>query len=237
MDTAVIADIHGNAFALQAVFDDIESRGITNIVNLGDSLDTWMDPSSTADLLMAKDVPSLLGNDETATDEQLSAAQRAWRDSLPKTLVLDEVSCCHGTPQKDTQALLEEINERGVRLASDKIIRERLGNVTQEIILCAHTHTPHTVRLSSGHIVVNPGSVGLPAYQHDQPVEHIMQTGSPHARYAIISKNKASQDKNWSIQHISLTYDWHAAAALARASGRSDRAEWLLTGRAEPTVS
>lgn len=37
---AVIADIHGNSFALKAVLDDIDLRGITTILNLGDSLDT-----------------------------------------------------------------------------------------------------------------------------------------------------------------------------------------------------
>jgi predicted phosphodiesterase len=33
---AVISDIHGNVTALRAVLADIEARGITRVVNLGD---------------------------------------------------------------------------------------------------------------------------------------------------------------------------------------------------------
>ena len=36
--TAVLSDIHGNRWALEAVIEDIENKGIKNIVNLGDSL-------------------------------------------------------------------------------------------------------------------------------------------------------------------------------------------------------
>jgi predicted phosphodiesterase len=35
---AVIADIHGNRWALEAVLQDIDRRGIQQIVNLGDHL-------------------------------------------------------------------------------------------------------------------------------------------------------------------------------------------------------
>jgi hypothetical protein len=31
---AVISDIHGNSWALDAVFQDIERRGVTNIINI-----------------------------------------------------------------------------------------------------------------------------------------------------------------------------------------------------------
>jgi predicted phosphodiesterase len=38
MRFAAIADVHGNALALEAVLDDIRSQGISDIVNLGDAL-------------------------------------------------------------------------------------------------------------------------------------------------------------------------------------------------------
>ena len=49
---AVIADIHGNRWALEAVLQDIERRGIQQIVNLGDNLTGPLDPAGTADLLI-----------------------------------------------------------------------------------------------------------------------------------------------------------------------------------------
>jgi predicted phosphodiesterase len=45
---AVIADIHGNRWALEAVLADIDRRYIGQIVNLGDSLLGPLDPVGTA---------------------------------------------------------------------------------------------------------------------------------------------------------------------------------------------
>ena len=48
---AVIADIHGNRWALEAVLQDIDRRGIQQIVNLGDHLTGPLDPAGTAEFL------------------------------------------------------------------------------------------------------------------------------------------------------------------------------------------
>ena len=63
------------------------------------------------------------------------------------------------------------------------------------LILCGHTHLPRVVALSSGQLVVNPGSVGLPAYADDAPVAHAMQTFSPHASYAILESGPSGWDR------------------------------------------
>jgi hypothetical protein len=42
------------------------------------------------------------------------------------------------------------------------------------------------VRLPGGSLVVNPGSVGWPAYDDDRPAPPVMEAGSPHARYAVV---------------------------------------------------
>jgi hypothetical protein len=44
---AVLADIHGNRWALEAVLADIRGRGIRAMVNLGDSLYGPLDPAGT----------------------------------------------------------------------------------------------------------------------------------------------------------------------------------------------
>jgi predicted phosphodiesterase len=43
---AVIADVHGNRWALEAVLDDIARRGIRDIVNAGDHLSGPLDPAA-----------------------------------------------------------------------------------------------------------------------------------------------------------------------------------------------
>lgn len=62
MPTAVISDIHANAAALRTVLADIESRGITRIVCLGDMVGYGPDPLECVDLVMQKAAWSLMGN-------------------------------------------------------------------------------------------------------------------------------------------------------------------------------
>ena len=47
------------------------------------------------------------------------------------------------------------------------------------------------VALDHDRLVVNPGSVGLPAYTDTEPVTHSMEMGAPHARYAVLERRKA----------------------------------------------
>ncbi|MDX2149059.1 MAG: metallophosphoesterase family protein [Planctomycetota bacterium] len=62
MPTAVISDIHGNAVALRAVLTDIEARGITRIICLGDIIGYGPDPLECVDLVRQKCAWSLMGN-------------------------------------------------------------------------------------------------------------------------------------------------------------------------------
>ena len=87
-----------------------------------------------------------------------------------------------------------------------------------------------------GPMIVNPGSVGLPAFSDDTPFLHVIETGTPHARYAIVERRGA----RWHVHFRVLEYDWDAAASDAYRDGRSDWAQALATGRAlrhEPTMS
>ncbi|MEM0942853.1 MAG: metallophosphoesterase family protein [Pseudomonadota bacterium] len=225
---AVIADAHGNSWALSAVLEDIARRGLSHIVNLGDTADADMDPSGTVALMMASGADSIAGNYETFRPGQLSPEQEAWLTGLPKTLDLGEIFCCHGTPVSDTDALIEEITLDRVELAPVQTIAARLAGIAHPVILCAHKHMPRMVMLPSGQVLVNPGSVGLPAYWNDEPVLHTVEAGSPHARYAILTRTGAG----WAVEHVALPYPWDHAVAAARASGREDRAAFLATGRA-----
>ena len=61
---AVIADVHGNTWALDAVLDDIRRRGIERIVNLGDCVYGSLDPAGTAERLMDPKIISIAGNQD-----------------------------------------------------------------------------------------------------------------------------------------------------------------------------
>jgi diadenosine tetraphosphatase ApaH/serine/threonine PP2A family protein phosphatase len=107
-------------------------------------------------------------------------------------------------------------------------IQAQLTEVHQAVLLCGHSHIPRTLQLPAGPLIVNPGSVGLPAYSDNLPVAHKMVTGSPHARYAVIAKTVAG----WSIEQIVVPYDWNKAARKGRRLGQDAWAGWLETGRA-----
>jgi predicted phosphodiesterase len=241
---AVIADIHGNTWALDVVLEDIVRRSIAQIVNLGDCVYGSLDPPGTLDRLMRGNIRSIAGNQDrqifdeseavrSSRDHQfvtsgLSEAQLGWLAGLPPTQVLDDVFLCHGTPQSDTNYLLERVTPQAVLLRDTAAILAELSGVDQQVILCGHSHVPHTVWLPSDQLVVNPGSVGIPAYRDDLPYPHVMEAGSPHARYAILTRRPAG----WMVEHIALPYAWSQAADVARRNGRPDRASWIETGRA-----
>ncbi len=62
LPTAVISDIHANASALRAVLADIEARGLTRIVCLGDMVGYGPDPLECVDLVMKRATWCLMGN-------------------------------------------------------------------------------------------------------------------------------------------------------------------------------
>jgi len=242
---AVLADIHGNAAALRAVLADAKARGVTRFANLGDTFYGPLDPAGTWAILRGLDIPTVLGNQDRIllkgapkqeANPALLAALRgigrdglAWLRSLPATLRLDGgILLCHGTPKNDAAYLLEDVSSG---LPEQRPCAAVLADLTPEadgctLVLAGHSH--HPGRLDCGPVtVLNPGSVGLPAYDDDQP-PHAMASGSPHARYAIVAPTPAG----WDARFVAVPYDWDAAAALAGRNGRADWAGWLATGRA-----
>lgn len=229
---AAIADIHGNRWALEAVLEDIEHRGIRTIVNLGDHLFGPLDPDGTAALLMRRRIITISGNQdrellEKGCAQTITAEQRNWLAAMPAWLTLPDVLLVHGTHRSDTEYLTETVHPEGARLATPKEISSRLPADPPSLLLCGHTHMPRVIS-SDDCLIVNPGSVGLQAYVDDLPYRHQMETGSPHARYAILERT----DAGWNVKHVQLVYDWSSASLQAGVNRRIDWAYRLTTGRA-----
>jgi predicted phosphodiesterase len=208
MKFAAIADIHGNCLALEAVLADIAAQSITEIVNLGDHLSGPLEAGRTADRLMALDIVSVSGNHdryliehdlgemhswESDAHAQLSGAHLDWLKSLPFSRVWrDEVYLCHATPADDNVYWLEAVSEQGaVHLKPLAEIEALAEGISQNLILCAHSHIPRAVQLSDGRMIVNPGSVGCPAYDDVTPHFHKVEAATPHASYAVLEKAAA----------------------------------------------
>jgi predicted phosphodiesterase len=245
MRTAILSDIHSNVFALEAVLRDADRRGVDRIVDLGDSLYGPIAPRATFDLMNARAVVTIRGNQDRLIDEatpkeahanatlmfvldDLGEGPRSWIRSLPFDRQLEgDIYLCHGTPANDAEYLLEDVNAGWPKLRTDAEIMRLLNGQASKLMLCGHTHIPRTVMLASGQMIVNPGTVGLPAYTDDEPVHHSMENYAPHAAYAIVEDSGAG----WTVMQIKVAYDHRAAATAARKRQREDWAHFLTTGR------
>jgi len=238
----VISDVHGNLAALDAVLEDIERRAAEQIVNLGDAISGPLQPRETAERLRALGFLTISGNHERQlltlpreqmgatdlfADERIGAGDREWMAGFPGTATLSgDMLLCHGTPASDSEYLMETVSSEGIRAASAAEIEARVAGWDASLIFCGHSHLPRVVWLEDGRIVANPGSVGLQAYSAEWPHRHVVETGSPHARYALAERSGDA----WSIELVRVAYDWESAARLAEANGRADWAVALRTG-------
>ncbi|MBC3920213.1 metallophosphoesterase family protein [Undibacterium sp. CY18W] len=238
MRIAVISDIHGNLAALEAVTADLRLRAVDQVVNLGDSLSGPLLPKETADFLMAQagwihlagnherqilELNERSGYGDTYAHQQTTTEQKAWMAGLKPVLQLNaEVLLCHGTPASDSTTLLQVAD----RNATAQEIKDRLGQQTAVVIACGHSHVARSVRTAAGQLIVNPGSVGHPAYEYDYPYPHKIESGSPDARYAILEKT----EHGWTASLINVPYAWQRMAELAALHGREDWVSALQSG-------
>jgi predicted phosphodiesterase len=245
MRIAVIADVHGNLIALEAVLAHLRAAAPDLVVNLGDLVSGPFDPSGSADAQMNLACPTIAGNHERqlleggtgASDAfarpRLSSSQMNWIGGLPESLSLVEgqVFACHGSPGGgDLEYLLEDVSTGYARLDTIEAIQPRLEGIGQaKVVLCGHTHMPRMVSIGDV-LVVNPGSVGLPGYRDSKPVPHVMEAGMPHARYAIVERC----DGGWAAELRAVPYDYEAPARQAEQHGRPQTAYVVRTGWMPP---
>jgi predicted phosphodiesterase len=258
MRIAVIADIHGNVLALEAVLADIVRRGADLTINLGDVVSGPLWPRETYERLAPLKLPTVRGNHDRALCEpmaglgasdryaaeqlQIAATPGSWERfpieqiapsackalaALPATLEpVAGVFACHGTPTSDLTYLLDDVADGTMILAPSERIAQCLAGITAPLVVCGHTHIQR-VSNNGPQLIVNPGAVGCPAYIDDTPPRHVSEAGSPHARYAVVDDAAGT----WTVELISIAYDWDKAAARAVANGRPEWAKALATGR------
>ena len=221
MRVAVLADIHGNLPALEAVLAEPDVMGADRIVLLGDialgpmpaeSLDllaslgeraVWVHGNCEREVLTAYDGKSLPGPDADgarATAALLEGHHRNLLNALPLTVTLDvdEVGAalfCHATPRRDDEFVLVD--------SPLAVWRRALDGVRESLVVLGHTHMPFD-RLVDGKRVINPGSVG-------------MSYGAPGACWALLGPTVVLR---------STVYDVVAAAARIRSSAHPDAAAW-----------
>lgn len=243
MKFAILSDIHGNSFALEAILEDLEKRKVDQVFNLGDILYGPIAPAKTYTLLQNVETISISGNQDRIILEQaegknnsetmnfvldeLNGEALEYLRSLPYNFHHDNaIYLCHGSPKRDDEYLVERLQEGFVDIKANIEIEDALRDISESIVVCGHSHKFHLIKTGTK-TVINPGSVGLQAYDDDSPIYHKMENYHTNTRYCVLNI-----EEDISVDFISLPYDFESAAKLAEKNSRPDWARWLRTGRA-----
>ena len=192
MRLAILADIHGNFQALRAVLADMDGIGVDAVVSLGDNIGYGPEPEEVVRTLMARGVPSVVGNHELALNSEsyfrrlnpvprtsleisrqlMSRESLAYCKSLPAFLVLHGARFVHGCPPESVTTYL--------RHPSDTRLARIFTVFAEPFCFFGHTHDPAIyaahgqgyqveeaalktrVLAPECRYVINPGSVGQP---------------------------------------------------------------------------
>lgn len=245
MQIAILSDIHSNIYALQEVIKDIKNRDIEVVLNLGDMFYGPIEPKATYELIRENKFINICGNQDREileasldqleknptlryTYENLGEEVLYWIQDLQfEKIIGGTYYMIHGTYFDDSQYLLEDISNGEVTLRRDKEIIKLTDNIEVPFIFCGHSHLPRVHKLNTGQIVINPGSVGLQAYEDELPIKHKMQNHTPDAAYTILTV----EENQYSIEQVRVAYDYEKAARKAEDNGRDDWAYALRTGK------
>ncbi len=210
MRLAVLADIHGNLPALEAVLRDLRQFHLDGMIVAGDmvagpnsvevlrqlqELDAWMVRGNNENYLLRFDSGNAPGWWFTAhqwafirwvyqhTDEHTRLIIRA----LPEQRVIslkgkDPIRVVHGSPRDPNEHLYPGYEGYALETA--------LEQTSEPVLVCGHTHIPWQER-KNGCLVFNPGAVSGPLNGH---------TG---AQYAVVEW----QVDRWELDLRSVDYD------------------------------
>ena len=201
----IISDVHSNLQALEAVFEDLEGKGVEECVCLGDIVGYGPNPNECVDLIREKCSITVKGNhdevdnedlvndkfNESAkkgffwTQENLTQENKDWLNALPYHFKKYGCLLVHANP----------MNPKGWKYVTDLAIAEDCFDYFDEsVCFLGHTHVPFIVKNEDGEthlmqekefqieydekLLVNVGSVGQP------------RDKNPKASYAIFDSKK-----------------------------------------------
>lgn len=218
---AILADVHGNVPALEAVLSDLDRHSVDEVLHGGDLVGRGPQGREVVDMVRARGWRGVRGNHEDYLvafrqgnvrkewlhgpewaaarwmAAQLGDDGEAYARGLPISLTAEtapELRLVHGTPRSNQESIGP--------WTADEEIDERLAGIDEPLVVCAHTHRP-LVRRPGRRLVVNVGSVGLPF------------DGDHRACYALLRRNA----EGWHAEHRRLEWDRDRLLRLYRRTG------------------
>ena len=183
MKFAIIGDIHGNIYSLEAVLEDIKNKNVDFIVCTGDLVGYMPYPNEVIDMLRENRVLVIQGNH----DEYMGSSKRVTDEDINKLTDEEIQKVASG---KFTRWVITENNKEylrdlpkalklevnGLKLIAvhgsprniseymyedEAILREVSKGLEEDIIISGHTHIPYIKKLENK-TFINVGSVGKP---------------------------------------------------------------------------
>jgi putative phosphoesterase len=212
MKVGVLADVHANQVALDAVLADLPA--VDALVCAGDVVGYNPWPAECVAALRERAVPTVMGNHDRAVAgggdfrfnsmasagvrharDELSAAGLEWLAGLPaeRREFEGRVKLVHGHPDDPDRYTYPA--EFGPGLLGD-----------EDVLVMGHTHVQHAETYDDG-IVVNPGSVGQP------------RDGDPRAGYAVLDLDALTVEPRRVEYDVERVVDAVAAAGLPERIG------------------
>jgi len=212
MKIGVLADVHANRVALDAVLADMPD--VDALVCAGDVVGYNPWPDECVEAIRERGVPTVMGNHDRAVAgggnfrfnsmasagvkharQRLSEAQLTWLSELPdERFEIDgRVKLVHGHPEDPDRYTYPA--EFGPELLGD-----------EDVLVMGHTHVQHAEQYGEG-IVLNPGSVGQP------------RDGDPRAAYAVLDLDALSVDTRRVEYDVDRVVDAVAATGLPERIG------------------
>lgn len=194
MRIAVLSDVHGNCFALEAVLQELKKTGFEHIVCNGDMIQGGPQPHETVQLLREMKCSIVMGNSDAwlmtgvETDAHLIAEERrkkldivrAWSLSKLNEDDLAFIKSFQSTITIDLGQGRNLLAFHGSPTSFDQFLlpstpedefQEILKPYANSILTGGHMHLQYTRRLrDSQNFFFNPGSVSV-AYNHEQSNE------------------------------------------------------------------
>ncbi len=239
MKLALIADIHGNLTALDAVLDQLKSEAPDKIVCLGDTAIFGPQPQQVLDRLYELKCSMVMGNTDAwalkpkphpVTDEesgyfndielwgakQLDFAYPVFIRNFWATVEVDlengmKLLCYHGSPLSYDDPIEPD--------TPDDVLDGYFAGTTAQILAGGHTHVQF-MRQYGDRTLLNPGSVGLPFQARP---DGSGDYNPAWAEYALLTWD--GPDVNIDLRRV--PYDLEALRAAVHASGMP-HAEWWL---------
>ncbi len=189
MKIAIIADIHSNLEAFEAVLMHIKSKEVDQIICLGDIVGYGANPNECIELAKKNNITCIKGNHDLNavtlekldsfndkaqealkfTNKVLTEENKKFLNDLPEILELkdkNKLMGIHGGPK-------DHLYEYIYPTTDEELIKDMIEEQKVDVLACAHTHLPDLKRFELK-LFLNPGSVGQP------------RNNNPKAQYAIL---------------------------------------------------